>query len=241
MSRRAPGTNSAGSPGSTRSTSRTSSSTRPAYSPTRPSTRTVSPTSNRCSSTGTPSQTRARTRPLLSVSSRSRNGRPSRRVRRSLRDTAKVASTSAPAASSRTSVPPAIAPSIRRPPPARPPRPGGLSGLPSQGVRASARARGDTAVPRPPLRRRPRAPGRCRVAALRRHRRAICAAGCSTRSPYNVVHLILPEPGEEREAGRHVRRLAPRGRRRARAAALHVLARAARDAGPTACVAGARA
>ena len=51
MSRRAPGTNSAGSPGSTRSTSRTSSSTLPAYSPTRPSTRTVSPTSKRCSST----------------------------------------------------------------------------------------------------------------------------------------------------------------------------------------------
>ena len=207
MSRRAPGTNSAGSPGSTRSTSRTSSSTRPAYSPTRPSTRTVSPTSKRCSSTGTPSHTRARTRPLLSVSSRSRNGRPSRRVRRSLRDTAKVASTSAPAASSRTSVPPAIAASIEGPaagrcpgkaPRRRAPR---VSGLPSQGVRAGARARGDTAVPRPPL----RAPIACDLADVVSPPYDVIDGDLRRRlldrSPYNVVHLILPEPGEEREAG----------------------------------------
>src|SRR4051794_6594753 len=200
MSRRAPGTNSAGSPGSMRSTSRTSSSIRPAYSPTRPSTRTVSPTPKRCSSTGTPSHTRARIRPLLSVSSRSRNGRPSRRVRRSFRETAKVASTSAPAASSRTSVPPAIPASIRRAPPPPPPRAGGIRAtLPevSGGVPEHVQIR--------PFHALHYADDRVRLADVVSPpydvidddlRRRLLA-----RSPYNVVHLILPEPGEEREAG----------------------------------------
>ena len=68
------GTSSSGSPGSTCSTSRSSSSSRPAYSLTRPSTRTVSPTSKRPSSSGTASQTRPGTRPERSASSRSRKG-----------------------------------------------------------------------------------------------------------------------------------------------------------------------
>ena len=241
MSRRAPGTNSAGSPGSTRSTSRTSSSTLPAYSPTRPSTRTVSPTSKRCSSTGTPSHTRARTRPLLSVSSRSRNGRPSRRVRRSLRDTAKVASTSAPAASSRTSVPPAIAASIGGP-----------------AARSGAAAAGR--YPGYPPRVSGQVPERVEIrpfhalhyAADRVHLADVVSPPYDVidddlrrrlldRSPYNVVHLILPEPGEEREAGRHARGLAPRAASSCASRGRACTGSSSTRAGPTACAAAARA
>ena len=101
------------------------------------------------------------------------------------------------------------------------------SGLPSQGVRAGARARGDTAVPRPPLRRRPRPPGRRRVAAVRRHRRG--AAPPAARP--QPLQRRAPDPAGARRGARgrrHARGLAPRAGRPARAAAVHVLARAAR-------------
>ena len=61
------------------------------------------------------------------------------------------------------------------------------------------------------------------------------------RSPYNVVHLILPEPGEEREAGDTLEAWRREGRSSCASRGRACTGSSSTRAGPTACAAAARA
>src|SRR3954453_14027692 len=169
-----------------RSTSRSSTSTRPPYSDTRPSTRTVSPTSKRPSSSGTASQTRPATRPERSASSMSRYGRPSLRARLRLRVTAKVPSTSDPATRSCTMVAPAIERSIV---------------LYPAGMALGA----ETITDVRPFRALHFDPARVDLATVVTPPYDVIDAAqrarLAERSEHNGVRLILPDPGDEAAAG----------------------------------------
>ena len=185
----APRARASGSPGRRRvaSSVRTSSWSRSRKRSTRPSTRTASPSPKRPSSSSTSFQTRASIRPVESTSSSARYGAPP--FVRSLRFvlTAKTPSTTRSSASSAMS-------------------PGRVYG-PARPARSVAPRMPCSTVSRAPVRRRGGRPARAaRRSAVRRDRRRASAREYLARSPYNVVHLTLPDSRGGR--GARPRRLA---------------------------------
>ena len=185
-SRRIAGAKSAGSASGAASSVRTSSWSRSRKCSTRPSTRTASPSAKRPSSSSTSFQTRASIRPLGSTSSSARYGAPPLRPQPLL---------------ARDRVDAFDDPVLRQ--------------LCDRAHGASLGPRTDArVVPRWPWSSRSgrsattaeRRPARAaRRAAVRRHL-ARAARGAPPRSPYNVVHLTLPD--SEDEAGARLAELA---------------------------------
>ena len=146
---------------------------------------------------------------------RGRRGRP-RRVRRTLRVTAKVASTSDPGSSSRTIVPPAIAAE------------GSGRAATLRRCRRQPRPRGRPPLSGAPIRHLPGRRDRCRGPAVRRDQRG-GPAGAARAQPLQRRAPDPPGDGPRGGRGRRARALDRRGRARARAAAVGLVARAGGD------------